>query len=475
MLRWVKKNKKEGKPYHFTIFFHNLKGFDGVFIIDALYKMNLKVTDIMATGTKMLHFKQKHLTFKDSLCFLNMPLTNFTKTFGLKELKKGGFPHKFSKLENLDYEGPIPSLQFFEPAQMNKEKKEECKTWHAEQVIEGKIWNFQTEMLEYCKSDVKLLKEGCLKFAKDTKRDAGFNPLTKCITIASTCHYSWRNNQMEPKTIAVEPPHGWGGLKTCQSRIALQWFYYEDTKLGGNRIKHARNGGEQMIQIKRGKLKVDGYDPITKTVYEFHGCEFHGCKKCKQNNRHSKTFHHPDRTVEEMYQATQRKTDLLHAAGYKVIDIWERDFKKELKQNKTMMDLVKNMTWIDPLDPRNAFYGGRTGIAKCFHKGDEGEQIRYEDFTSLYPTINKYGTYPIGHPQILVNPPDQDIHSYFGIAKVDVIAPENLLHPVLPVKLNGKLMFPLCTKCVEEQLDLPWHERTNLCPHSDNDRVTRGE
>ena len=67
-------------------------------------------------------------------------------------------------MENLDYEGPIPSLQFFDPAQMNKKKKEECETWHAEQVIEGKIWNFQTEM-------------------KDTKRDVGFNPRTKCITL----------------------------------------------------------------------------------------------------------------------------------------------------------------------------------------------------------------------------------------------------------------------------------------------------
>ena len=51
---------------------------------------------------------------------------------------------------------------------MNKEKKDECKTWHAEQVIERKIWNFQTEMLEYCKSDVKLLKEGCLKWCYQT-------------------------------------------------------------------------------------------------------------------------------------------------------------------------------------------------------------------------------------------------------------------------------------------------------------------
>ena len=67
MLNWSKANKKAGRPYDFTIFFHNLNGFDGVLIIDALYKMNLKVSEIMATGTKMLHFKHKHLTVKDSL------------------------------------------------------------------------------------------------------------------------------------------------------------------------------------------------------------------------------------------------------------------------------------------------------------------------------------------------------------------------------------------------------------------------
>ena len=93
VLRWSNNNKKQ-----LHIFFHNLKGFDGIFMLDALYKMNLKVTDIMGTGTKTLHFKHKSLVFKDSLSFLNMQLTNFTNAFGLEELKKGWFPHTFSKL-----------------------------------------------------------------------------------------------------------------------------------------------------------------------------------------------------------------------------------------------------------------------------------------------------------------------------------------------------------------------------------------
>ena len=73
----------------------------------------------------------------------------------------------------------------------------------------------------------------------------------------------------------------------------------------------------------------------------------------------------------------------------------------------------------------------------------------YQDFTSLYPTINKYGTYPTGHPQILVNPESQNIDDYFGLAKVSILAAEKVFHPVLPVKMNGKLMFPFVRKmCV---------------------------
>ena len=290
ILNWSKERKKEAGARDTTIFFHNLKGFDGIFMMDALYKLNLKVTDIMGTGTKMLHFKHKNLVFKDSLSFLNMPLTNFTNTFGLTELKKGWFPHKFSKLEKFHYEGTIPDLHYYEPQDTSKDTKKACEDWHAKQVLNGEVWNFKKELLSYCESDVKLLKDGCLKFAEDTMRDAGFNPLTKCITIASACHYFWRNHQMEPKTIAVEPPHGWGRLKTCQSEIAFQWLFYQDQQLGGQRIKHARNGGEQVIKVKNGKVTEDGYDPMTKTVYEFHGCEFHGCKQCKLNSRHGRRF-----------------------------------------------------------------------------------------------------------------------------------------------------------------------------------------
>lgn len=135
----AEKVEKGGKLPELTIFFHNLKGFDGVLTANTLYNKNLNVTDQMGTGTKILHFKPQNLIFKDSLNFLNMPLAAFPKTFGLTELKKGFFPHKFSKLENFNYEGKIPDLKYFEPQHMDGNKKDECETWHAEQVFKREL------------------------------------------------------------------------------------------------------------------------------------------------------------------------------------------------------------------------------------------------------------------------------------------------------------------------------------------------
>ena len=97
----------------------------------------------------------------------------------------------------------------------------------------------------------------------------------------------------------------------------------------------------------------------------------------------------------------------------------------------------------------------------------EGEEIRYVDVTSLYPWVNKNCTYPIGHPQIITQPDDQSIHSYFGLALVDILPPARLFHPVLPVRSGQKLTFPLCRSCVREEQAKPMLDRIHYCHHSD--------
>ena len=52
-----------------VIIFHNLKGFDGVFLLHSLYKKARTVEDQINVGNKVLSFSSGPLTFKDSLCF----------------------------------------------------------------------------------------------------------------------------------------------------------------------------------------------------------------------------------------------------------------------------------------------------------------------------------------------------------------------------------------------------------------------
>ena len=129
---------------------------------------------------------------------------------------------------------------------------------------------------------------------------------------------------------------------------------------------------------------------------------------------------------------------------------------------------------VAPLEPREAFFGGRTGAVALHAVAGEGEEISYVDVTSLYRWVNKNCPYPIVHVQIITQPVDQSLGSYFGIPTVDILPPAGLFHPVLPVRSGQKLTFPLCRSCVQEEQAKPMLTRTHYCPHSDANRTLRG-
>ena len=460
------------------VVFHNLKGFDGMFIIHELYNQQREVSKQLTVGAKVLSFKSGAVKFIDSLCFIPMPLASFPSTFNLTELKKGFFPHLFNSPSNQNYVGRIPDLEFYDPDGMMAEKKEELVKWHEEQVARNIEFNFKEEMVEYCKSDVALLKAGCQKFQEEFQREGGFNPMTESFTIASACNLYWRKNHLQPNTIAVEPLRGWRGGNVNHSLKALKWLYYQEHLLpkqraSADRIKHIRNGGEQCIRTPTNIYYVDGYDTITRTVYEFHGCLFHGCPTCYPN-RDIKNYAVPDRTVQELYNATMAKRMSLLRAGYTIKEKWECEWDQQVQTNEEVKRFLKSFDLVAPLEPRDAFFGGRTEAIALHSVAGEGEVIRYVDITSLYPWVNKNCCYPVGHPQIITQPIDQSIHSYFGIALVDIMPPDGLYHPVLPVRVGSKLTFPLCGKCVEEQQQKSMLQRIHYCVHSDIDRIIRG-
>ena len=479
-LAWIPVGKKKMKERPVIVLFHNLKGFDGVFILKTLYNHGWCVTNQFSMGAKVLSFKTGPITFKDSLCFLPFPLSAFPNTFEIKELKKGYFPHMFNTPDHQNYVGSIPPKHYYDPDGMKPKDKTAFERWYVAQTGQ---FDFRKELLEYCQSDVELLRKGCEEFTKQFSKEARFNPFEKCMTIAAACNLYWRRSIKEDTDaakIAVRPLRGWHGAQINQSNAALQWLAYEESLLplggDGDQIKHARNGGEKKVWTSKGQEFVDGWNKNGKIAFEFLGCLWHGCPSCYPKRRNAPHAVMPDRTFNEVHRATQEKLKRLKEAKEvkAVKSIWECQWKKLVEENEEVKRVVSELEKVDPLVPRDAFFGGRTGAVSLYYHVGSGEQIHYMDVTSLYPWVNKTQEYPLDHPVIYTRVPVQDFSQYFGLAKVDILPPPDLFHPVLPFRCGGKLTFPLCAACVKTQQQLPMLERSPLCEHSREQRLLRG-
>ena len=121
-------------------------------------------------------------------------------------------------------------------------------------------------------------------------------------------------------------------------------------------------------------------------------------------------------------------------------------FKDMIKNVEGLEEFVDNLILEERLDLRESFFGGQTNAAKFYHKAGEDEKVLYSDVTSLYPYVNKYGKYPVGHPQIITKN-FKNIGEYFGISKIKFLPPRQLYHPVLPFRSGGKLKLSLCRTC----------------------------
>lgn len=76
-------------------------------------------------------------------------------------------------------------------------------------------FNFQEELLAYCRSDVDILRKGSLAFRKmfmavTIKGDLpGIDPFEKCITIASACNQVFQRIFLDHESIGIIPSNGY--------------------------------------------------------------------------------------------------------------------------------------------------------------------------------------------------------------------------------------------------------------------------
>ena len=223
----------------------------------------------------------------------------------------------------------------------------------------------------------------------------------------------------------------------------------------GRQIIHARNYGEEKIKCGDVRYLMDEFDPVERVCYLFHGCFFHGhyCQTRKVRDQRTGFY------LRDLNERTKKIEAAIKNAGYRLVTIYKCEWDKLVSQSREIQKFLKELDVPQRLWVRNAFFGGRTSGFKLHYACNTLEEIHYVDVCSLYPFVNKTAKMRVGHPTIITKDFDITLKSYFGLANVKILPPKHEYVPLLPVRLHGKLTFPLCRTCTEKEQQEP-------CSHS---------
>ena len=307
---------------------HCSSRYDGLFVLSYLVD-NAILPQIAFNGRKIVTMKIMkglNIEFIDSYKFLNMSLSRLAKCFNLqnkeKFLSKTYFPYFFLTEETLEYQGPIPEVEYYNPDCMMAEDRANFLKWHASQ--KGYRFNMKDELYSYCQNDVELLRLAFLEFKKIVENLVekesgvveGFDVLNSS-TLPSLCFNifqylymdeTWEIERegevietikkagrfhLQDETLELDDPRisqkrflrsQLAMLKPLDvksmdqySRKSIVWLKYME-RMRGHSIQHALNGGEKILVMEDGRrMRVDGYHEESKTCFEFQGCWYHGC------------------------------------------------------------------------------------------------------------------------------------------------------------------------------------------------------
>ena len=121
-------------------------------------------------------------------------------------------------------------------------------------------------------------------------------------------------------------------------QMAVQWLTWESAK-SGCAIRHQVNGREKRI----GKRRVDGWCAETRTAYQFHGCFWHGCPKCYDQNETNSVN---GKTMAVLLEDTKKNTAYLQC-HVKVVEMWECEWKEIRKEPdvKSFLAPARRQKW----------------------------------------------------------------------------------------------------------------------------------
>ena len=142
--------------------------------------------------------------------------------------------------------------------------------------------------------------------------------------------------------------------------------YLQSTDHPSIRYQLSFGGQKKLYFPDRRYLLLDGYDEVSRTAWEFHGCYFHGHPRCKDGTFCSQTAFRS--SGKERFSCTLRRENLIrtHPDVSRLFVIWECEWNALVKSDEFMRQFVKEKQPIKPATLRESFKGGYTNVCSLF-------------------------------------------------------------------------------------------------------------
>ena len=135
-----------------------------------------------------------------------------------------------------------------------------------------------------------------------------------------------------------------GFKRGSSSRMATEWLEWKAHE-GGIFIRHQMNNTEKRIGER--KIPVDGFHGPSQTVFQFHGCWWHGhiCHLTKGKEMNEKR----KRPMAELREETKETSKYIKDQGYHLVEIYECQWRRIKKTNSQVQQFL-NSKFNRPLD-----------------------------------------------------------------------------------------------------------------------------
>ena len=152
------KNIMVKKYDNYKVYIHNMARFDAIFLLKILANLGEIKPIIHNDKIISITFRLNDyvLTFKDSQQMLIGSLRSLAKSFGV-ETQKSIFPYDFVNENNLNYNGSVPNINYF-----NNLSREEYLNYY--DLFNSNNWNLKNETVKYCNIDCISLYQVIIKF-----------------------------------------------------------------------------------------------------------------------------------------------------------------------------------------------------------------------------------------------------------------------------------------------------------------------